>query len=161
MPNQVHAEGKSTWKWRTALPVSSSSSISSSNAMTSNLWIKCRSTNHQTSWSGLIRSWLACEMLHEFQRQWRVLYAPRYEHVHCIKVLIPPPPPSYSLSLICQPNIRGHEAPHYHHPPPHTHTHKHTKTSTSIQWQQKICVCGGDKYRYYTSRGWVVSWLTL
>ena len=43
--------------------------------------------------------------------------------LHVLKPKRPPPPPptnsplrvSYSLSLICQPHIRGHEAPHPHH----------------------------------------------
>ena len=50
----------------------------------------------------------------------RRLAAPR-TGLHVLKPKRPPPPPpallrlSYSLTLMCQPDIRGHEAPHHHH----------------------------------------------
>ena len=78
-------------------------------------------------WSSFfIRSKMLSQRQNVFLCNSRRLAAPRtWLHVLKPKRLSHPPPPhphsslllrvSYSLSLICQPDIRGHEAPHHHH----------------------------------------------
>ena len=103
--------------------------------------------------SFFIRSKMYPQRQNVFLSNSRRLAAPR-TWLHVLKPkrlsLSPPPPPpppphsslllrvSYSLSLICQPDIRGHEAPHHHHtwnmhsPDDPTSTAKRRQTCTRL-----------------------------